>query len=106
MGKAREGMPDYQRHVRDAKGTVPFMNRLERTLIGSNICHDIRHITWYLMFTLCSNIKFCMFKFIWEMGRHISRQNIEVTPPSNRAYTFLVFPSTKCINTGTHVHCL
>ena len=34
------------------KDTVPFIKSLERTLIGSNICHDSRLITVSIMFTL------------------------------------------------------
>ena len=34
------------------KGTVPFIKSLERTLIGSNICHNSRLITVSTMFTL------------------------------------------------------
>lgn len=40
-----------------------------------------------------------MFKFIWEMGRHISRQTIEVTLPSNGAYYYYYYCSLRSTDT-------
>ena len=98
------------------KGTVPFMNRLERTLIGSNICHDSRLITVSIMFTLWSNIcMVCSNSFgrwgatypVRQSRLHCLRtepttttttvpyavltlccQTIEVTPPWHRLHTW------------------